>query len=57
MFSPLLVGGASEDVDLLINYAMHFVHIMSHTINFDDLLGRTFLLPMDENGEKESYYF
>ena len=27
-------------------------------INFDDLLGRTFLLPMDENGgEKEGYHF
>ena len=23
------------------------------TINFDDLLGRTFLLPMDENGERK----
>ena len=23
------------------------------TINFDDLLGRIFLLPMDENGEKK----
>ena len=22
-------------------------------INFDDLLGRTFLLPMDENGERK----
>ena len=23
------------------------------TINFDDLLGRTFLLPIDENGERK----
>ena len=27
-------------------------HPMS-IINFDDLLGRTFLLPMDENGERK----
>ena len=41
-----------------------FVYVRTHpdgsentspmsVINFDDLLGRTFLLPMDENGERK----
>ena len=28
LFRPQLVGGASEDVNLLINYKLHLVHIL-----------------------------